>query len=94
MYTVIRTRVFDDWLAATTGQVHSVSPVVLMGAHGSKARRGSRSRLAGIDSRDNAILNWRGDQASRQLASDRASDSQVTQESRMGSELFKGARTA
>jgi methyltransferase (TIGR00027 family) len=32
MYTVIRTRVFDDWLATTTGPVHGVSQVVLLGA--------------------------------------------------------------
>jgi len=32
MYTVIRTRVFDDWLATITGPEHSISQVVLLGA--------------------------------------------------------------
>jgi methyltransferase (TIGR00027 family) len=32
MYTVIRTRVFDDWLATTTGPMRGVSQVVLLGA--------------------------------------------------------------
>lgn len=32
MYTVIRTRVFDDWLAATTDPGRGVSQVVLLGA--------------------------------------------------------------
>jgi len=32
MYTVIRTRVFDDWLMSATGPDHAVSQVVLLGA--------------------------------------------------------------
>src|SRR5712691_12446036 len=32
MYTVIRTRVFDDWLATAVGPEQSVSQVVLLGA--------------------------------------------------------------
>jgi methyltransferase (TIGR00027 family) len=32
MYTVIRTRVFDDWLASTMGSANGVSQLVLLGA--------------------------------------------------------------
>ena len=32
MYTVIRTRVFDDWLSTTLGRGHGVAQVVLLGA--------------------------------------------------------------
>jgi methyltransferase (TIGR00027 family) len=55
MYTVIRTRVFDDWLASTMGSAHGVSQFVLLGA-------GFDCRAFRLD-RPSGVRLWELDQA-------------------------------